>query len=77
MTAPLNAPTPLSATLAESALREADQPATAVTALMSGASAILHRDFGPEIAAEIMLRIVMQAREALIGNGLVAEVTRH
>ena len=28
-------------------------------------------------AAEIMLRIVVEAREALIGGGLVAEVTRH
>lgn len=77
MTTPLNAPTPLSATLAESALREAEQPAAAVTALMSGAAAILRRDFGLEIAAEIMLRIVVEAREALIGGGLVAEVTRH
>lgn len=77
MTTPLNAPSSLSAVLAECALRHADQRATAVTALMSGAASILHRDFGPEIAAELMLKIVMEAREALIGAGLVAEMTHH
>lgn len=77
MTTTLNAPSPLSTSLAEQALTEADQPAHAVSALMSGAAAILTRDFGPEVAAELMLGIVMETRHALICSGLVAESTRH
>lgn len=68
---------PLYVDLAQRALSEADQPATAVSALMTGASLILDRDFGPEVAAELMLAIFMQSREALIGAGLVVETTQH
>lgn len=73
----MKASTSLSVQLANTALAETDRPTTAVTALMSGAAAILQRDFGPEIAAQLLVNMVIEARLSLIGDGLVAEPLRH
>lgn len=67
----------LSVRLANQALAETDHPAIAATTLMTSAAAILARDFGAQVAAEMMLEMVAMAREAAFAEGLVAEVTRH
>lgn len=67
----------LAARLANQALAETEHPAIAAAALMTAAAAILARDCGQAAAAELMLEMVAMARQAVIADGLVAEVTRH